>query len=130
MTVFNYRARNQQGELIVGALDLVNEAGVAANLDKLGYTVLEIKPPSAASSSLAGLTERYQGFKMQEVIIFTRQLSTLIRSGMPLLPSLSTICEQTTNKKFRIILENVRQSVQGGASFSEALAKYPDVFSE
>ena len=130
MTVFNYRARNQQGELIVGALDMVNEAGVAANLDKLGYTVLEIKPPSAASSSLAGLTERFQGFKKQEVIIFTRQLSTLIRSGMPLLPSLSTICEQTTNKKFRIILENVRQSVQGGASFSEALAKYPDVFSE
>ena len=130
MTVFNYRARNQQGELVVGALDMMSEASVASNLDKLGYTVLEIKPPSATASSLAGLTDRFQGFKKQEVIIFTRQLATLIRSGMPLLPSLSTICEQTTNKKFKIILEDVRQSVQGGSSLSEALEKYPAVFSE
>ena len=130
MTVFNYRARNQQGELVVGALDMVSEAGAAANLDKLGYTVLEIKETSAAVSSIAGFADRFQGFKKQEVIIFTRQLATLIRSGMPLLPALSTICEQTTNKKFKIILEDVRQSVQGGTSLSEAMAKYPAVFSE
>ena len=130
MTVFSYRARNQQGDLVVGALDMNNESGVAANLDKLGYVILEIKASSAAVSSFAGLAERFQGLKKQEVNIFTRQLATLIRSGMPLLPALSTICEQTTNKKFKIILEDVRQSVQGGLSLSEALEKYPAVFSE
>ncbi len=130
MTAFTYRARNQQGDLVVGELDMDTEASVAANLDKLGYTVLEIKGSSAPASSLGGFTNRFQGLKKQEVIIFTRQLATLIRSGMPLLPALSTICEQTTNKKFKIILEDVRQSVQGGSSLSEALAKYPAVFSE
>jgi type IV pilus assembly protein PilC len=130
MTAFNYRARNQQGELVAGTLDMDNESSVASNLDKLGYTVLEIKPPSAVMPSFANLTDRFQGLKKQEVTLFSRQLATLIRSGMPLLPALSTICEQTVNKKFKLILEDVRASVQGGSSLSDALAKYPNVFSE
>src|SRR3989338_9208782 len=130
MPSFNYKARNQQGEFLSGTLDMDIEAGVAANLDKLGYTVLEIRKPSMAIPSFANFTDRFQGLKKQEVALFSRQLSTLIRSGMPLLPALSTICEQTSNKKFKVILEDVRQSVQAGSSFSEALAKYPHVFSE
>lgn len=130
MTSYAYRARNQQGELVAGDLELESETAVAANLDKLGYTVLDIKASSGSSGSLTKFKDRFQGLKKQEVIIFSRQLSTLIRSGMPLLPALSTICEQVTNKKFKVILEDVRQSVQAGSSFSDALAKYPGVFSE
>ncbi len=130
MTAFNYRARNPQGELISGVLDMDNEASVVSNLDKLGYTILEIRTPSAAVSSFSNLAESFQGLKKQEVIVFSRQLSTLIRSGMPLLPALTTICEQTTNKKFKVILEDIRQSVQAGSSLSDALGKYPKVFSE
>lgn len=130
MTAFTYRARNPQGELVAGTLDLDSEASVASNLDKLGYTILEIRTPSPAASSFGGISERFQGLKKQEVILFSRQLSTLIRSGMSLLPALTTICEQTTNKKFKMILEDVRQSVQGGSSLSEALARYPKVYSE
>ena len=130
MPSFNYRARNQQGELIAGTLDMENEAGVAANLDRLGYTILEIRPPSAVIPSFAKFADRFQGLNKQEVTLFSRQLATLIRSGMPLLPALSTICEQTVNRKFKAILEDVRVSVQSGSSFSEALSKYPNVFSE
>ncbi len=130
MPAFNYKARNQQGELVAGSLDMESEAHVAANLDKLGYTILEIRLPSAVLPSFANFAERFQGLNKQEVTLFSRQLSTLIRSGMPLLPALSTICEQTVNKKFKVILEEIRQSVQAGSSFSEALSKYPTVFSE
>ncbi len=130
MTSYAYRARNQQGQLVAGALELESESAVAANLDKLGYTVLDIKAASGTSASFVKFSDRFQGLKKQEVIIFSRQLSTLIRSGMPLLPALSTICEQVTNKKFKVILEDVRQSVQAGSSFSDSLAKYPGVFSE
>ena len=129
MTVYSYKARNQQGELVSGTLDMEDEGSVAANLDKLGYSVLEIGSTTAAGS-VGDWLDRFRGLKKQEVILFTRQLATLIRSGMPLLPSLSTICEQTQNKKFKIILEDVRQSVQGGESLSDAMAKYPAVFSE
>lgn len=129
VTVYTYKARNQQGELVSGTLDMEDEGSVAANLDKLGYSVLEIGS-STAAVSISDWLDRFRGLKKQEVILFTRQLATLIRSGMPLLPSLSTICEQTTNKKFKVILEDVRQSVQGGESLSDAMAKYPAVFSE
>ncbi len=130
MTAFTYKARNSQGELIAGTLDMDSESAVATNLDKLGYTILEIQTPSTVMPSFSAISERFQGLKKQEVIIFSRQLATLIRSGMPLLPALTTICEQTTNKKFKVILEEVRQSVQGGTSLSDSLAKYPQVFSE
>ncbi len=130
MPVFNYKARNQQGEFVAGTLDMESETSVAANLDKIGYTILDIRTPSAVIPSFSDFTDRFQGLNKQEVTLFSRQLSTLIRSGMPLLPSLTTICEQTVNKKFKVILEDVRQSVQAGSSFSEALSKYPGVFSE
>ena len=130
MPAYNYKARNQQGEFVVGTLDMESESSVAANLDKLGYTILEIRTPSKVMPSFADFTDRFQGLNKQEVALFSRQLSTLIRSGMPLLPALTTICEQTVNKKFKIILEEIRQSVQAGSSFSEALSKYPTVFSE
>ena len=130
MTAFAYKAMDQQGKLVAGTLEMDSETGVASNLDRMGYTILEIKTAAPAIASISHFAEQFQGLKKQEVIIFTRQLATLIRSGMPLLPALSTICEQTTNKKFRFILEDIRQSVQGGTSFSEALAKYPAVFSE
>ena len=130
MTSFTYRARNPQGELVAGTLDMDNEASVISDLDKLGYTILEVQSLSSAASSFRNFIESFQTLKKQEVILFSRQLSTLIRSGMPLLPALTTISEQTTNKKFKVIMEDIRQSVQGGASLSETLGKYPKVFSE
>ncbi len=130
MPLYNYRARDRAGELISGALEGVDERAVAASLDKLGYSVVEITAQKTGGISLASILERYKRIEKQEIIIFTRQLATLIRTGMGLSPSLTTICEQTVNKKFREILEDVRQSVQGGSSFSEALSKYPRVFPE
>ncbi len=130
MTAFTYKARNPRGDMVSGTLEMENETGVASSLDKMGYTILEIRALTQTSSSFNDFLERFQTLKKQEVILFSRQLSTLIRSGMPLLPSLTTICDQTTNKKFRLILQDIRQSVQGGVSLSESLAKYPKVFSE
>ena len=130
MTTYTYKARNQQGGLVSGRLDMENEQRAAAHLDRLGYSILELHFSGSPAFSFSDLLDSFQRLEKQEIIIFTRQLATLIRSGMPLLPSLSTICDQTTHKKFKVILEDVRQSVQGGSGFSEALAKYPKVFSE
>lgn len=130
MTTYSYKARNQEGKLVSGTMDMENEQSIAASLDKLGYSVIEITSPGKVFASLAEMVERFQRLQKQDIIIFTRQLATLLRSGMQLLPSLATICEQTTNKRFKIILEDVRQAVQGGVSFSEALSRHPDVFSD
>ena len=131
MTMYMYKARNPQGDLVSGTMDMESETHVATHLDQLGYSVLEVSlPPKEGTSPIRQLIERFERLDKQEVIIFTRQLATLMRSGMPLLPSLETICQQTTNKKFKAIMEDIYQSVQGGESFSEALAKYPQAFSD
>ena len=130
MTLFAYKVRNTQGELVSGTLEMENEQSAAANLDRLGYSILELRSSTGPAFSIKGILDRFQRLEKQEVVLFTRQLATMIRSGMPLLPSLSTICDQTINKKFKVILEDVRQSVQGGSSFSDSLTKYPKVFSE
>jgi len=130
MPTYNYKARDRFGELSSGTLDCKDEAELVDNLDKLGYSVISVSSPDSKNFSLTGFFEQFQQIKKQEVIIFTRQLATLLRTGMALSPSLTTLCEQTVNKKFKQILEAVRESVQGGLSFSESLAKYPRIFSE
>jgi len=130
MPTYNYKARDRFGELSSGTLDCKDEAELVDNLDKLGYSVISVSSPDSKNFSLTGFFEQFQQIKKQEVIIFTRQLATLLRTGMALSPSLTTLCEQTVNKKFKQILEAVRESVQGGLSLSESLAKYPRIFSE
>lgn len=134
MAIFSYKVRNNEGELITGSMEMEDEKNLAAKLDSMGYSIIEItsNQPDAASRpfSFTALIENFRGISKQEVVFFTRQLATLIRSGNPLVPSLETICVQTMNKKFRAVLEDVKQSVQSGTSFSESLAKYPNVFSE
>lgn len=115
---------------MTGVLDLESEASVMEHLDRMGYSVLEVKSQNAALASLGEIFERFQKLDKQEIILFTRQLATLTRSGMPLLPSLTTIAEQCTNKKFKVVLESIRNSVQNGESLSSSMEKYPHIFSE
>lgn len=130
MSTYTYKARDRYGELISGVVEGESETAVAKSLDRLGYSVVEVRSRRPLQPALAGLIERLRRISKQEVTIFTRQLATLIRSGMAISPSLSTVCEQTTNPKFRLILEDIATRVQGGMSFSEALSKYPNVFSD
>lgn len=130
MPTFTYKARTKNGELVTGTLEAGDEKAGVIDLDRLGYSVVEIAQTKSRDIPFAEIFERFNRLDRQEVIIFTRQLATLLRSGLALSPSLSTVCEQTVNRRFRTILEDVRQSVQSGSSFSEALSKYPEAFSE
>ena len=132
MPLYTYKVRDRQGELVTGTLEAATEKGIIARLDRLGYSIIEVKPQkvSETSESGMGMFERFKRLERREVILFTRQLATLLRTGTSISTSLTTICAQTTNKRFRTILEDVTQSVHSGTSFSEALSKHPKVFSE
>jgi len=130
MGVYRYKARDRAGELVIGKLEGVDQAGIVANLDRLGYTVVEVTLQGKVPFSLKEFAESFKHIDRQEINIFTRQLATLIRAGLALAPSLATICEQTVNKKFKILLEDIQQAVQSGTSFSEALSQHPKIFSE
>ncbi|MCK5306934.1 MAG: type II secretion system F family protein [Candidatus Omnitrophica bacterium] len=124
-----YKARDKQGKLISGTLEGESEQGIVAHLDSMGCSVIELKPQES-SFSLGDIFSRFKRVEKRDVNIFARQLATLLRSGTALLPSLEAICEQTTNKKFKVILKNISRYIHSGESFSDALSKYPKVFSE
>ncbi|HIE10187.1 MAG TPA: type II secretion system F family protein [Kiritimatiellae bacterium] len=68
--------------------------------------------------------------RLKELPIFTRQMSAMLGSGMPVVKTLHALEEQSTNKTFRSVIEGVRTEIEGGKSFSEALAVYPDIFDQ
>ncbi len=130
MPVYTYKVRDRQGDLVTGTLEAVDEKNLVSKLDRLGYSIIELIPERAAQSSKDSIFERFRRLERREVILFTRQLATLLKTGTSISTSLTTVCAQTQNKRFRTILEDVSQSVHSGTSFSEALSKHPKVFSE
>lgn len=122
--------RDRQGELVTGTLEAANENNLVAKLDRLGYSIIEVSAQKGAGGSKTDIFERFRRLERREVILFTRQLATLLRTGTSISQALTTACVQTTNKRFRTILEDVTQAVHSGTSFSEALSKHPKIFTE
>ncbi|MFH1855993.1 MAG: type II secretion system F family protein [Candidatus Omnitrophota bacterium] len=126
---YSYKVRTKTSELISGTIEAQNEQKVIADLDSLGYSIIELKAQTAGFS-FEKITYYFKKIDHHDIIVFTRQLATLLKSGTALLPSLDAIKEQTTNEKFKVVLENIYHSVQTGVSFSDSLSKHPKVFSE
>ncbi len=116
--------------LLTGAVDAADEIAVATNLRKLGYSVISIERESELKLRVAGLWQRRKGAHRQELLFFTRQLSTMLKSGISLTEALAGIAQQTRHKLFRETIESVRKDIETGATFSDALSKHPRVFSE
>ncbi|HDL77873.1 MAG TPA: type II secretion system F family protein, partial [Lentisphaerae bacterium] len=88
---------------------------------------------SAAAGKASVRRRRVPGarkIRLKELPIFTRQMSAMLGSGMPVVKTLHALEEQTTNKTFKTVIEGVRTEIEGGKSFSEALAVYPDIFDQ
>jgi len=102
---------------------------VADQLSGQGYIpvlIEEQKPPFLRPE----LLERFTRVKPQELIIFNRQLATLMSAGVPFIQSLTTLEKQTENPRLKKTIADIRRNVEAGSSFSEALAKHPDIFSK
>jgi type II secretory pathway component PulF len=100
-------------------------------LYSLGYFPISIEEQrQAVSLDLSDLLLRWQKVKLEEIIIFSQQLSTLYKAGLPLLGGLDSITLQVKNKKFRMILEQVRKQIEGGSTLHGAMSNYPEVFSK
>ena len=131
MPSFSYRARNTAGDIITCTLEAESEEAIVSNLDNLGYAIIEISPQTASKITVTFFVDKYlRRVKKSDIILFTRQLSTLLRSGMGLLPALTTAIDQSTHRNLKPILQKIQQSVQSGKSFSEALTQYPYLFDE
>lgn len=128
MPKYSYRARDKSGQLVTGAVESGNEYEVASGLKDLGYSVIEIKSQAGTQEYAAYFARFFNRISRQEIIVFTRQLATLLRTGNTLTSSLDSVAEQVRNPKLKDVIREIMRDVQGGMSFSKATAKHPAVF--
>ena len=126
MATYAYKALDLQGAPTKGEIDGDDKQAVAANLRAKGLIVLDIdeRIPKSASDLFA----RFKKVKAPELCIMTRQLSTMVSSGMSLLRALYVLEDQADSDKLRETLVLVRKDVEAGLSLSDSLGKHPETF--
>ncbi len=129
MPVYKYKARDRFGTLLTGTVETTGAEAVAGQLDGLGYVPVFIEEEKGSSGSSSAL-EYFRMITPQDMIIFSRQLATLINAGLPFITSFDALVEQTENPKLKKVITQVRRDVEGGMAFSDALARHPKVFSD
>jgi len=125
---FNYQARTKEGKVQVGIVEAPSKEAALALLQKHGFyiTLLEKVEAQPFYARRIRIFERVTG---KDVAIFCRQLAIMFSSRVPLAESLETLARQTTNPNFREKILKLAEDVEGGAAFSQALSRYPEVFS-
>lgn len=127
MTSYQYSARDIKGQSISGIVQAASEAEAADILHRKDLVVVSIAVAKTSSLSRKAGDKRV---KLDDLVIFSRQLATMIDAGIPLVNALGILAEQIENENLRGIIGNVRGDIEAGVSFSDALAKHPVVFSD
>ncbi|NIM68650.1 MAG: type II secretion system F family protein, partial [Armatimonadetes bacterium] len=119
MPVFTYRARKLSGEIVTGTLQGKSPDDIASELHDKGFTPVRIAPHKKRTLALLGRVSE------EDLIVFSRQMATLIKAGISFIRCLDTLEEQTSNKKLKAIIRELKVDLEGGSTFSDALAKFP-----
>jgi len=125
MLTFDYQAKNAKtGQTVKAQVQADDEKSAAKALRDQGLTPLSIQ----AAKTGRGL--KFSRIKTKDKVLFSRQLSTLINAGLPLVQSLRNVAQQTTNKNLAAVIGEVINAVEGGTAFSVALSRHPKVFNK
>lgn len=126
MPTYQYKARDKFGKAVSGVIAADTENAVSLKLSQSGYTPISIGIKKEIT--IAGFLGRFKRVRFSELNMFTRQLAALQKAGLPLLSSLNAIRDQVTNKLFKDTITNIIKDIEAGSSFSETLAKSPNIF--
>jgi type IV pilus assembly protein PilC len=129
-TTFDYKVRDQTGNLIQGQLEGDSLPAVVGRLREMGYLPVSVTANQGAGIRgeivIPGFTDR---IKPKDVAVFTRQFATMVDSGLSIGRSLAVLSTQVENKYLGEKLKTVREDIEAGSSLSQAMAKHPKVFS-
>ncbi|MFC1805012.1 type II secretion system F family protein [Candidatus Omnitrophota bacterium] len=125
MKIYKYTTKDKEGRSSTGTLDANTEEEAAAVLHEKGLVVISLKQVKEKKMPRAR-----SKVKLDDLVIFSRQLATLIDAGIPLVQALTILQEQVENKTLLIVVTQVRKDIEAGMSFCDALAKHPNVFSD
>jgi type IV pilus assembly protein PilC len=129
MGSFSFKALDASGVSSRGELEAENKQAVAAQLRQKGLIVVDIEEHKS-SGDVGDMLGRFKRVKAHQLTVATRQLATMISSGMSLLRALYVIEAQTENDKLKEAFTAVRKDVEAGISFSDALGKHPAIFND
>jgi general secretion pathway protein F len=139
--IYQYQALNRKGERITDIIDSTNETKAKLQLKSQGLYVTKIGPSTAGAvtsdtseenSNILQTITLFIARRMSQknIGIFSRQLSTLLNAGMPLLRAINDIMEQTEDAYFKQIIADVKSNLEAGVSFSNSLQKHRGLFSD
>jgi type IV pilus assembly protein PilC len=127
MGKFKYKALTKDGRKVNGNIEASSKESAIDTLHKQGFTPLVVKD-GAKKGEIAFLTSKK--VKSKEIVVFTRQMSTMISAGVPLTKAMATLEEQTDSAYFKQVINNLSKDIEGGTTIGDAMAKYPNVFDE
>ena len=125
MPFFKWEGRTRQGSIKKGVIEASNEAAVMTQLRAQSIVPIAVK--AKAKDIEITLFERVT---TKELVIFTRQFATMIDAGLPLVQCLEILSDQQPNKAFKKMMKEVKNDVEQGSTFADALRKHPKAFDD
>jgi MSHA biogenesis protein MshG len=132
MASFRYNGRTARGEAVAGTLEAETPEALATHLFARGITPIEIKPVPVSQDAVADLWRKLGGGRprLTDLILFSRQMYSITKAGLPLLRGLQSIATSTPNPILREALLAAMESLQSGRELSFALGRFPEIFSK
>jgi len=125
MGIYQYIAKDKAGQTVTGIMEANSEQEAVSLLHNKELLVISLKETKKKIISI-----RRKKVKLDELVVFSRQLATMIDAGIPLVQSLGILAEQMENPYFKNVIFSIRQDIESGMNFCDTLSKHPYIFSE
>lgn len=133
MPTYIYKARNMSGGIVTGTIESESQRSVILRLKQQHLMVIsaEEEKPNPFMDTLNKMSVSFLGrVGLKDLVLFSRQLSTLINAGIPIVQCLNVLIDQVENKNFKNIIMTIREDIEKGASITMAMSKHPVVFNQ
>jgi len=125
MPNFKYRAKDQQGKAVSATLEAKDKTALVELLRKRDLIIISVEETKGKALKVTAKAK----VKMDDLVIFSRQLATMVDSGIPLVQALDVLAEQIEKPGFQAVVAGLRDNIETGSSLSEALSRHPGIFS-
>ena len=128
MAVFRYSAKDNTGRMIAGVIEADSDAMVVDRLRDMGFFITNLERTIERTDILQSL-QGWMGIGLKDLAIFSRQFATMVNSGLSLVRTLTILEQQSSNKRLKEIVAQVRVDVEGGRPLSDSMGRHPKAFS-
>jgi len=130
MPIYRYKARKDSGVVVDGRIEARTEKDAIEKLGQEGYLPISIEEAGGtADQPIRPIGRAAHRIRSRSITVFSRELASLIKSGVPILNAIDIIAEQSEDPRLKVILRDIHSAIRDGESLSAALSQYPNIFS-